>query len=482
MMIVHYLIDIRRRVRFGIAMLSLWTAVAFGTPPEKALRIDTLMHRLAERGQFNGAVLVSDHGKVIYHAGFGTANIKENIPFTTSTPCYLASLSKQFTAMAIMILHDRHKLSYSDRLSAYFPELPPYARSVTVRHLLNHTSGIPDYVGLGLEHPGLTNKEVFRTLARIDSLEFTPGEKFSYSNSGYILLAMIIEKVSGQSYRTFLKNNIFDPLGMSNTAVYDESAPAINGKARGYGRFADDDDYNLLTVGEGGIYSSVDDLFKWDQALYTEQLVSHATLDEALAPARLSDGSSSNYGFGWGIGTYNGEPAVSHAGREGGFNTYIKRLPAEHTAVIFLTNHGFRNMGAIGNPLLSILHDQSYSLPKLSLGEMLYAKFRLSGIDSTLEEYRSLKRMNDTSYDYSESELNELGYELLGTGRVHEAIDILKLNVEAFPRSGNVYDGLGEAYMKNGDRELAIQNYKKELELDPGNSNARSMLGKLGVN
>jgi len=444
----------------------------------KASKIAALMSSLSERGQFSGSIVVAEHGRMIYERGFGTADLKHNVAFTPKTSVYLASLTKQFTAMAIMMLAERRQLSYRDALSKYFPEFPSYATRITIRNLLNHTSGIPDYVGLGLERPGLTNKEVLSTLIRQPALGFTPGAKFEYSNSNYVLLALIIEKVSGQSYNLFLRRKIFVPLGMKHTFVYDQSRKEMS-RAIGYNRFGDVSDYDLLTYGEGGIYSTVADLFKWDLALYTENLVRHATLDEAFTRGKLNDGSSTGYGFGWAVAEYNGETIYAHAGRYGGFNTYIKRFPKERATIIFLTNHDFRNMGSIGNALINILHDRPYTPPKLSGAELLYRTYRAQGVAATVQRYRSLKQSADPAYDFGESELNELGYELLGKNKTQDAIEILKLNVEAFPSSSNVYDGLGEAFMKNGNKELAIENYKKSLELNPKNSNAEDMIKKL---
>src|SRR6266404_3229417 len=446
----------------------------------KAARIDQLVHTLALRGQFSGGVLVAERGRIIYQRGFGKADIKHNIVFTPDTPVYLASLTKQFTAMAVMMLAEKHRLSYDDPLSKYFPEFPSYARQINIRNLLNHTSGIPDYVGLGVEHPGLTNREVLNALIRQDSPRFTPGEKFEYSNSNYVLLGLIIEKLSNEPYWVFLKRHIFAPLGMNHTFTYDKTQPAIAGRARGYNRFGDDFDYDLLTHGEG-IYSSVADMFKWDQALYTETLVKRSTLEEAFARGTLNDGSLINYGFGWAISESDGETVYSHAGRYGGFNTYIKRFPKEQSTIIFLTNHDFKNMGAVGNALIGVLYDQPYTLPKLSVAELIYQTYRRSGIRAAVRQYQFLKRRNDSAYDLSESELNELGYQLMAKNKMPEALAILKLNAEALPTSGNVYDGLGEAYMKSGNRELAIENYKESLKMNPGNSNAADMLKKLGA-
>jgi CubicO group peptidase (beta-lactamase class C family) len=321
---------------------------------------------------------------------------------------------------------------------------------------------------------------VLAALVRQDSLQFTPGEKWEYSNSGYVLLGMIIEKVSGEPYQLFLKRNIFAPLGMNHTFVYKKRRPPNAARARGYNRFGDDYDYDLLTYGEGGVYSTVADMFKWDQSLYTDKLVKQSTLGEAFTRGKLNDGSLTNYGFGWALSELNGEPIQSHAGRYGGFNTYIKRFPKERATIIFLTNHDFKNMGAIGNALISVLHGQPYALPKLSIAELMYRTERTNGISAALEQYRKLKAASDPEHDFSESELNELGYELLAKNQVSDAIEILKLNAETFPSSWNVYDSLGDAYVKSGDTKLAIENYQRSLKLNPDDSNATTMLKKLG--
>src|SRR5215831_7597500 len=177
-------------------VLFLWLAIVGVSPGQtKSAQIDNLMRTLAQRGQFSGSILVAEQGRGLYERGLGQADRKRGIRFTADTPTYLASLTKQFTGMAVMMLAEQHKLSYTDSLSKFFPEFPPYAQKITIRQLLNHTSGMPDYVGLGLERPGLTNQDVLQALVRQDSLQFTPGQKWEYSNSGYVLLGLIIEKV-----------------------------------------------------------------------------------------------------------------------------------------------------------------------------------------------------------------------------------------------------------------------------------------------
>jgi len=445
----------------------------------KASQIDSLMLKLYNRGQFNGSVLVAEHGDVIYKKGFGKANFKKALDYTPATPSYLASLTKQFTAMAIMMLAENKKLSYKDKLSKYFPEFPTYAEKITIRNLLNHTSGIPDYFGLGIVHPGLRNDEVLKGLIKLDTPDFQPGEKFEYSNSGYVLLAMIVEKVSGVPFNIFLKKNIFDPLKMDNTVVLDTSNPEIKNKAHGYDIFGNDYDNDILTMGDGGIYSAVEDLFKWDQALYTEKLVKQSTLNEAFKPAVLIDGDTSYYGFGWGIVDDNGKKIVTHAGELNGFNTIFLRQTTDHNTIIFLTNIGGTKRKEIRDAIYHILDGKAYTLPKLSIAKIMYKKLNESDIASVIQFFDSVKNINDPNYEINEREINLLGYQLLYENKINEAIEVFKKNTETFPSSSNTFESLGEAYMKEGNNKLAITSFKKALEIDPKNPDALKLLKQL---
>jgi CubicO group peptidase (beta-lactamase class C family) len=238
------------------------------------------------------------------------------------------------------ILVSRNKLTYNDKLSNYFPEFPSYANNITIRHLLSHTSGIPDHFRLNSYKPDLTNQDVLEILIKQKFLDYKPGDRFEYSNSGYILLAMITEQVSGMPFHEFLKANVIDPLGMTNTLEYDESKPLINNRAIGYSFDGTLNDYNILTTGAGGIFSTVDDLYLSDQALYTGTLVSWGTIYEAFTPFTLNDGAISNYGFGWFIYEDGRQKTVSHSGSFSGFRNFISRDIVNKNAYMLLTNNG----------------------------------------------------------------------------------------------------------------------------------------------
>ncbi|HYP25410.1 MAG TPA: serine hydrolase [Blastocatellia bacterium] len=314
---------------------------------EKSAQVDEIMSAMVRADAPGAAVMVIQDGKVVHRKGYGLANVETKTPISTDTVFDLASVSKQFTAMAIMILAERGKLSYEDPLTKFFPEFPAYASKITVRHLLNHTSGLPDYMAtyqkLGRKDFEPTSKEAVKMLAELQEPRFAPGEKWEYSNSGYVVLAQIVEKASGVPFPAFMKKNVFDPLGMNHTLVMDESRQKIEKRAISYapeGEGFRNIDYTplVLVYGDGNVNTSVEDLFKWDQALYSEKLVKQATMKQAFTPAKLNNGSATKYGFGWLVTDAGGLPVVSHGGAWVGFRTHITRYPSERFTVIVLSN------------------------------------------------------------------------------------------------------------------------------------------------
>ena len=195
---------------------------------------------------FNGTVLVSKGDEVIYRKAFGFADLETNKELVPESSFYLASVSKQFTTMAVMILKEQGKLSYDDKLSQYFPDFPSYADSISIEHMMTHTSGIPDHYGLNAYKKGLNNEDVYQLLIKQEKLDFSPGSRFRYSNGGYVLLSMIVEKASGQPFHEFMEAAIFSPLGMDKTLVYDQSEPEVTNRAIGYNATGKKDDYEIF--------------------------------------------------------------------------------------------------------------------------------------------------------------------------------------------------------------------------------------------
>lgn len=451
----------------------------YALPADRASTIDRFMKTLHQGGQFNGSIIVAVGGKAIYREAFGEADFRLHRKFTPETISNLGSVSKQFTAMTIMMLAEQNKVSYDDPVSKYIPELASPLNGITLRHLLNHTSGIPDIGDLGIDHSRLTNDEVLRRLSKPDFIVSRPGEKYRYSNPNYVLLAVVVERVSGKRFADFLAEKIFKPLGMHNTFVYDGSQRYVTSMASAYDQFGNPAGDDALITGSSGMYSTVDDLLKWDQALYTEKLVHQSTLAEAFTPGLVTEGTST-YGFGWNVEEQDGNKFVWHQGATGGFRALIERRLAEKITVIILTNKGNSKRLQINDAILNILKGKPYVLPKRSIAEAMYETISKQGLQPALKSYASLRATNDTTYDFSESELNSLGYQLLsGNHKTSEAIEIFQLNTNAYPKSSNAFDSLAEAYQVGGNKELAIKNYQKAVELDPTNLHAVEMLKKL---
>jgi CubicO group peptidase (beta-lactamase class C family) len=321
--------------------------------PEKT--IDALFAEFDKTNAPGAAVMVIKDGKPVFAKGYGMANIADGTRCSTNTNFRLASVTKQFTAMAIMILAERGKLSLEDKMVKFFPEFPDYGKEITIRHLLTHRSGLLDYeetMPANLTIP-LSDRDVFWIMREQDHLEFPAGEKYHYSNTGYSLLSIIVEVVSGQKFAAFLKDNIFQPIGMTNSVAYEPGISVVPNRAFGYAKVKDgfefaDQSLTSAVLGDGGVYSSVMDMFKWDQALYTEKLVSKKMLQQAFTiHSPSSDMEGSGYGFGWYLGKYRAAKHIWHYGSTCGFSTKIERFPEKKLTVILLTNRRDANLKEI---------------------------------------------------------------------------------------------------------------------------------------
>ncbi|MBA4853779.1 serine hydrolase [Emticicia sp. BO119] len=440
-------------------------------------RIDSLMNALSQRGQFSGSILVAVGGKVIYRNGFGEADREAHIPFRPNTVSCIGSLAKQFTSMAIMLLAEQDKLQFDDPVTKYVPEINTFAEGITIRHLLTHTSGIPDVGDLGIDNPRLNNDLVIKTLqgykANVAKMFMAPGLKYRYSNTGYMLLDVITERLSGQNRDDFMLQQVFHPLQMADTFVWVGKSSNPKNAALGYTPYGD-----LNRGVTGGVYSTVDDLFKWENALSTEKLVHKATLDIAYTPYPVKEGTST-YGFGWNITAKDGNQFIWHTGNTGTYRAFIGRMLPERIAVIMLTNKGISKRMEINEAIVNMIHKKPYEMPKISIAEHLDMLIKQEGIDKAIEKYQSYQTNDTKNYDFAESELNSLGYELMSKRKGKEAIRIFELNTIAYPTSSNAFDSLAEAYYNIGNKELAIKYYKKALELDPKNLSSLGMLKKL---
>ena len=330
---------------------TLMPGSAPGAPPLDPLgrEIDAYLTGLTTSGEFQGAVLVAQGGKVVIARGYGNAD--ENVPNTVYTRFRLASITKQFTAAAILALQQDGKLTVDDAICGYLDTCPDAWKPLTIRHLLTHTSGLVDYTDFASFEPTemypATPQELverFRTFP----LAFAPGTLYDYCNSNYVLLGLIIERASGMAYADYLHQRFFLPLGMTATG-YDTSRGAIADGAQGYvvpGKKSGFLDTSTLYAA-GGLYSTVGDLFRWDQALYTDEALDRDQLEQMFTPA-LRD-----YGFGWKIEVINGRRRISHPGNMTGVATFFARYPDDRATIIVLSNMEYANVEGIANSIAS---------------------------------------------------------------------------------------------------------------------------------
>jgi CubicO group peptidase (beta-lactamase class C family) len=339
------------------------TAVALAT------KIDELLNAHVTVNDFSGSVLLAREGKPLVAKGYGYANVEWKIPNTPSTKFRIGSITKQFTSMLIMQLREQKKIQLEDSVCAYVAPCPDAWKPVTIHHLLTHTSGIPTYTGIASWR--VTNMvpksiedivSIFRDLP----LAWTPGERYAYNNSGYFLLGVVIEKITGKKYEQALQDMILTPLGLTDTG-YDWSATIIPNRAAGYsGRGAAKRNAPALDMQQpysaGSLYSTVEDLLKWDQALYTEKLIPAAAKELMWTPFK------NDYAYGWNIGQpaaglFGGYKRVAHAGGINGFSTVIVRLPEPRMTVIVLSNNEMGAPGLIARDVMAIYYGEKYVVP-----------------------------------------------------------------------------------------------------------------------
>jgi CubicO group peptidase (beta-lactamase class C family) len=334
-------------------------------------QIDALLSAATKPDEPGLAAIVKKDGHVIFEQGYGVRKLGTTEKIDAETNFRLASVTKEFTAMAIMLLVKDGKVRYDERLTEIFPEFPAYGKNITVRNLLTHTAGLPDYEELmdreektngprwSAEHQ-IQDDEVLALLEKQTEGKFAPGTSWTYSNSGYVVLGLMVAKASGMPYRDFLQKRIFDPVGMQHSVVYqkgkNEISQRANGTSKDGGKLVETDQSSTsATLGDGGVYSNLRDMAKWDEALQKHTLLSEAEMAPALTPAKLADGSETHwprkhddnnlapgkpvsYGFGWFLDPLNGHPRMWHPGGTMGFRTVIQRFTKDGLTIVILAN------------------------------------------------------------------------------------------------------------------------------------------------
>jgi len=340
-------------------LFSVLLLVHCASAQASSAQIDSIFAPLKYSNAPGVAVLVVHDGQIVFRHGYGVTDLRTLHPITPETDFRLASFTKQFTATCIMLLVRDGKLRYDEPLTDIFPEFPAYGRQITIRNLLNHTSGLPDYEDILTKQypntpddkiPQIHDAGVLKLLEQQSSGKFPPGSKWEYSNSGYATLAMIVEKVSGEPFGQFLHDRIFVPLKMDHTLAYEKGKNEVPHRAYGHTKEKDgwhetDQSSTSAVLGDGGIYTSIDDLAKWDRALREHILLTAAEMQPAITPvqptganATQPEGKPVRYGFGWFLDPYMGHRRMYHDGETVGFLTTIQRFPDDKLTVIVLAN------------------------------------------------------------------------------------------------------------------------------------------------
>ncbi|MBN1272410.1 MAG: serine hydrolase [Candidatus Aminicenantes bacterium] len=436
-------------------------------PSDFAAEMDKVMNHFTKIEHFSGTILVAQEGKVLYAKAFGEANKDFRVPNTLQTRFELASISKLFTGIAVLQLVEKGKIGLDDPVLKHLPDFP-FGDEITIRHLLTHTSGLPDWTS----HRRF--RSIWNQVKTIDQMipliydqklkHETPGEKFIYNSSGFILMGKILEMEYGKNFAAVIRENILVPLGMTETSIANPE-DVVENRATGYvksstGRFSTNVYWLLPFVASAGIQSTVGDMLKLDQALYGDTLISRELQEKMVRPF-----IQENWGTLWRLGEAYGNKIAWHGGETAGVSAMFRRYLKDKLTLVILSNYH-----RAGRPLTwvvePLLFGEAYELPKPTLGEFLFQEMKEKGTEKTAPHFEAL--IKEAGYVVrSQSDLNEFGYELLEEGWMDMALEIFKLNCRLFPDKPNTFDSLAEAYLKKGNLESALKYYEKALELNP---------------
>lgn len=506
----------RKTVYPGVltSLMVLLTIASFGQQlapvRQRVAKIDSFLTLMAHHKLFNGSILVAEKGEIVYKKSFGYADRGRRINHSENTPFNLASLSKPFTSLAILQLIQKGKLKLDDFVTSHLPDFS--YKQISIRHLLNQASGLP-----GLErsereyiksHPGeiVANETVYSHLVESrQPLSFIPGTQWNYNNMNYLILALIVGKVSGDDFASYMKKNIFEVAGMKGTYIRSREMPNTTRYNRpvmyeSEFRNVDSLDHNRYQTyyhlggitGSNNVVSTIQDLWSFDQALSNGKLISPEMMEMAFTPLTLSDGkafrmgsSTRSYGLGWNVYNSKTEPVqkfVFHDGHIVGLSTAMhKNLTSDQTILLYdnMDNNPIQLIISVSNIMTGaapLKIRQTRSLARI-YGEALVSK----GIDFGAARFNEMK--SDTlNYHVDESELNRLGYDFMNQPSdkfLPLSLEVFKLNTVIYPRSGNTYDSYANALEKAGKKEEAILMYKKSITLSPGNEDGKKALMKL---
>jgi len=332
--------------------------------PEQSEAVDKVFEECDRTDHPGCALAIIIDGKIAYEKGYGMADLERGLSISPTTVFYAGSISKQFVAACALLLHERGKIDLADPIQKYLPAFPAYEKPITIQHLIYHTSGIKDYFKLfeveGIDYLNqIARDRVYELIANQDSLDFIPGEKYAYSNSGYLLLGMIVEEASGMTFSEFVKREIFQPLDMRHSLFLDDNRKLVPNRAWGYHLNLDGEPENMLMrfdlIGSGGLYTTVEDLYKWDQNLYTSEIGTVDFLPMMMSTGKLNDGTDTKYSFAIRHDMLAGKKVIGHSGALGGYRAQFMQFPDQETSIIILGNFANFKPGESAHQIAKIL-------------------------------------------------------------------------------------------------------------------------------
>lgn len=486
------------KLRLMILLLIITNNLAAQSKKEN---LDAYFSTLFKNEQFNGNVLIAENGKTLYEKSFGFADISNKRMLTADASFPIASITKTFTATAILQLKQKGKLQLQDQVAKFLPDFP-YPR-VTIKQLLSHTAGLPIYDSLFFsmipKHPDtvFTNKDLIPAFVSTKApLIFKSGEDFSYNNVNYNILALIIEKLSGLSYGAYLNEYIFKPAGMKNTSLSNFFSREDKNLAKRYSfKYPYSEKLQLVDTaaefkliysfnfqGHGDLISTTHDLLQYDIALSNDSLLNNAILKEAFTPVILANGQDNvqRYGLGWitKADTSIGEIVKHDGGLPGGRTMLLRNLSRNQTIILFDNNAN--NVVPIADEALRILNGLDVEKPRKSAARSYAVALAKSGVKVSNTVLSRIKS-DTTNYYLTENEINSLGYAFLQNNRPIEAETTFRKNVELFPSSWNTYDSYGEVLLQRGKKKEAMKMYLQSVKLNPDNENGKTVLEEISV-
>lgn len=431
-------------------------------------KIDSLFKVCHKRGIFNGSAIVSINDTVIYKKSFGYTDGSKTTMLTNSSIFRIGSVAKEFNAVSIMLLEEKGLLSLDQTIDEFDLGLPEWSKKVKIKHLLQYSSGLPriDYEN------AKNDDDLYRDLKKLKKLHFEPGSNYNYNNNSVFLQKRIIEKVTKQSFKEFVRQNIISPLHLKN-AIFDPKSGTEN-LVKAFNNKSINDKPSEFSF-SGWLHLTNEDLHTYVNALHSGKLISNASLQKLFK--NTIQGKQSSLGNS----EFKNNELVSHEhhGSSYNFESFIYHNNQSKVTVVLTTNNKNFKLGEITKAIENTLQNKAYKMPQKSV-YLIIREACYENVDEGIKFYYQLKKESPETYNFSDSnELNGVGYKLIGRGQIADAIKIFELMVKEFPNDANAYDSLGEAFMLNKNYDLAIKNYKKSLELNPKNENAKKKIAEI---